>query len=133
MARDLKTRTECHRANLVGYPCYSRPRSILVVDRGVCTFASKGLRAQAAGALAVVVVQTFDVWPYMMEDTRGEAKAGDGLRIPMCMVSQADGECRYNPYSRKSFSKMPQSWVSGWLTNRSRFEAFLAMARTTTV
>lgn len=91
------------------------------MDRGLCTFASKALRAQAAGALAVVVVQTFDVWPYMMEDIRGEAKAGDGLRIPMCMVSKANGECRHEslrPILNGVFNEVSQSWVSLWLAHK---------------
>lgn len=66
--------------------------SVLVIDRGVCTFASKALRANAAGAAAAVIVQTHDVWPYVMEDSKGEAKAGGGLDIPVCMVSKEKGE-----------------------------------------
>lgn len=67
-------------------------RSVLVMDRGVCTFASKALRANAAGAAAAVIVQTHDVWPYVMEDSKGEAEAGGGLGIPVCMVSKEKGE-----------------------------------------
>ncbi|CAM9910032.1 unnamed protein product [Scytosiphon promiscuus] len=66
--------------------------SVLMMDRGVCTFASKALRANAAGASAAVIVQTHDVWPYVMEDSKGEAKAGGGLDIPVCMVSKEKGE-----------------------------------------
>lgn len=62
------------------------------MDRGVCTFASKALRANAAGAVAAVIVQTHDVWPYVMEDSKGEAKAGGGLEIPVCMISKEKGE-----------------------------------------
>ena len=58
----------------------------------MCTFASKALRANAAGAAAAVIVQTHDVWPYVMEDSKGEAKAGGGLDIPVCMVSKEKGE-----------------------------------------
>ncbi|CAM9537560.1 unnamed protein product, partial [Phaeothamnion confervicola] len=63
---------------------------VAVVDRGTITFASKALKAQAAGAAAVVVMQTADVWPYVMKDTAGEAAVG-ALRIPVCMVSRAVG------------------------------------------
>ncbi|CAM9447670.1 unnamed protein product [Hapterophycus canaliculatus] len=63
-----------------------------MMDRGVCTFASKALRASSAGAAAAVIVQTHDVWPYVMEDSKGEAKAGGGLDIPVCMVSKEKGE-----------------------------------------
>lgn len=61
------------------------------MDRGVCTFASKALKADAAGAAAAVIVQTHDVWPYMMEDSKGEAKTAGGLGIPVCMVSKEKG------------------------------------------
>ncbi|CAN0527199.1 unnamed protein product, partial [Ectocarpus sp. 8 AP-2014] len=77
-----------------GSPAPSPPptTSVLLMDRGVCTFASKALRANAAGAAAAVVVQTHDVWPYVMEDSKGEAEAGGGLNIPVCMVSKEKGE-----------------------------------------
>lgn len=65
---------------------------MLIIDRGACTFASKALRAQAAGAVAAVIVQTQDVWPYVMEDRKGEAKAGGGLNIPVCMVRKEKGQ-----------------------------------------
>eukprot|EP00904_Undaria_pinnatifida_P011077 jgi/Undpi1/709/HiC_scaffold_10.g04173.m1 len=76
-------KTEAHIANTV---------SVLIIDRGVCTFASKALRANAAGAVAAVIVQTYDVWPYVMEDSKGEARAAGGLDIPVCMVSKETGE-----------------------------------------
>lgn len=65
---------------------------MLIIDRGVCTFASKALRADAAGAAAAVIVQTHNVWPYVMEDSKGEARAAGGLGIPVCMVSKEAGE-----------------------------------------
>jgi len=70
--------------------------SIAVVARGKATFAAKALRAQAAGALAVVVVNSVGVWPYTMQDSSGEASsaASGGARplgIPVTMVREADG------------------------------------------
>lgn len=64
---------------------------MLIIDRGLCTFASKALRAEAAGAAVAVIIQTHDVWPYMMEDSKGEAKAAGGLGIPVCIVSKEKG------------------------------------------
>ncbi|KAF0743248.1 hypothetical protein AaE_008561 [Aphanomyces astaci] len=61
---------------------------IVLLERGVCTFASKIQRAQAAGAVAVVVVQTADVWPYAMTDSSGE---GTSLSIPAFMISKKQG------------------------------------------
>lgn len=64
-------------------------RKIVVMERGVCTFAQKVLRAQAAGAAAVVIVQTVDVWPYTMTDSKGESKA---VAIPAFMLSTKHGK-----------------------------------------
>eukprot|EP00611_Tribonema_gayanum_P027445 TRINITY_DN6784_c0_g1_i1.p1 TRINITY_DN6784_c0_g1~~TRINITY_DN6784_c0_g1_i1.p1 ORF type:complete len:272 (+),score=38.50 TRINITY_DN6784_c0_g1_i1:473-1288(+) len=65
--------------------------SVVVVQRGRCTFAAKAARAQAAGAAAVVVLNTCDTWPYVMTDSQGEAEAS-ALTIPVAMVSQQDGD-----------------------------------------
>ena len=65
--------------------------SIAVVRRGKATFASKALRAQAAGASAVVCVQTAPVWPYTMQDSTGEAAKAGGLGVPLVMVRAEDG------------------------------------------
>lgn len=59
------------------------------MERGACTFAQKVLRAQAAGAAAVVIVQTMDVWPYTMTDSKGESKA---ITIPAFMLSTKQGK-----------------------------------------
>ncbi|RHY90496.1 hypothetical protein DYB37_009492 [Aphanomyces astaci] len=72
-------------------PCESIDASevvIVLLERGVCTFARKIQRAQAAGAVAVVVVQTADVWPYAMTDSSGE---GTSLSIPAFMISKKQG------------------------------------------
>jgi Ring finger domain/PA domain len=63
--------------------------AIAVVQRGGTTFASKALRLQAAGAAAVIVLQTADVWPYIMKDPKQEAESV--LRTPVCMVNKAAG------------------------------------------
>jgi hypothetical protein len=59
--------------------------NIAVVDRGTCTFVIKALGAQAAGAIAVVVVN----------NAAGPAPGLGGfdaaITIPTCSVSQADG------------------------------------------
>ncbi|ETV98100.1 hypothetical protein, variant [Aphanomyces invadans] len=62
---------------------------IVLFERGVCTFASKIQRAQDAGAKAVVVVQTTDVWPYVMTDSTGE---GISLTIPAFIISKKQGQ-----------------------------------------
>ena len=58
---------------------------IAMIDRGTCFFADKILHAQAAGALAVVMVNNLDESPIAMG---GEST---GIRIPAVMISKADG------------------------------------------
>lgn len=64
--------------------------AVALMERGSCSFVAKALRAQAANAVAVVVVQTFDVWPFTMRDKAGEA-AGR-LGVPVVMVAQPAGQ-----------------------------------------
>jgi subtilisin family serine protease len=59
---------------------------IALIDRGTCFFADKILRVQAAGAIAVVMVNNLDAAPIAMG---GESA---GIRIPGVMISKADGE-----------------------------------------
>jgi hypothetical protein len=63
--------------------------SIVVMERGTCTFAQKILRAQASGAIGVIIVQTFDVWPYTMTDSKGESAS---ITIPAFMLSMKQGK-----------------------------------------
>ena len=63
---------------------------IVVMGRGKATFASKSLRAQSAGAIAVVIVQNCQVWPYTMTDGKGEA--GAELTVPVLMMRQDHGQ-----------------------------------------
>lgn len=65
--------------------------SAVLMSRGGCTFAAKGLRAQSAGAAVAVVINTQEVWPYVMRDTTGEAERG-GLAIPVVMVPKSTGD-----------------------------------------
>ncbi len=60
--------------------------NIAFIQRGTCTFASKILNAQAAGAVAVVVFNNVPGAPIVMG---GEST---GIEIPGVMVSQDDGE-----------------------------------------
>lgn len=62
---------------------------IAVLRRGKVSFVNKALRAQEAGALAVIVMQTYDIWPFVMTDSAGEA--GE-LTIPVLMVGRGDSE-----------------------------------------
>jgi hypothetical protein len=62
---------------------------IVVLERGKVTFAQKLLRAQEAGAVAVVVAQNAAVWPFMMQDTAQELSLVSTV-IPIVMISQSD-------------------------------------------
>jgi extracellular elastinolytic metalloproteinase len=59
---------------------------VALVDRGLCTFVSKVLALQDAGALAVIVVNNISGEPITMGGGGGEA-----IVIPSVMISQADG------------------------------------------
>jgi len=60
---------------------------IALVDRGGCTFHSKGPRVQAAGAIGMIVVQNTGAPPQVMPTDGQSAPVG----IPVAMISQADG------------------------------------------
>lgn len=61
---------------------------VMYFDRGGVTFAQKALMAQAAGAKAVVIGNSqTEPWPYLMQDSKGEAK---DLSIPTIMVKLSD-------------------------------------------
>jgi PKD repeat protein len=58
---------------------------IVLVDRGVCSFALKVEAAELAGALAVIVVNNVAGAPFQMGGTSAT------ITIPSIMISQADG------------------------------------------
>eukprot|EP00750_Incisomonas_marina_P032056 INCI8796.1.p1 GENE.INCI8796.1~~INCI8796.1.p1 ORF type:complete len:432 (+),score=63.71 INCI8796.1:150-1445(+) len=60
----------------------------VLCERGGCTFAAKALRCQAAGAAAVIVIQSVNVWPYVMTDSSGDGKT---VTIPILMVKKEHG------------------------------------------
>ncbi len=68
---------------LVGFPA----GAIALVDRGNCTFLVKAANAQAAGAVAMIVVTNVPGAP----TTMGGDDPAHTITIPSAMVSQADG------------------------------------------
>jgi hypothetical protein len=58
---------------------------IALIDRGVCTFLSKALAAQAAGAVGLIVANNVAGSPITMAGT------DPSITIPCVMISQADG------------------------------------------
>lgn len=66
--------------------------SIALVDRGEISFAQKALKAQAYGAIAAIIVNSEKaVWPFVMQDSAGEAALG-GLQIPCVMIPYSCGQ-----------------------------------------
>src|SRR5690349_5731529 len=55
---------------------------IALVERGGSSFAEKVRKLQTLGAIAVIVSQNCDVWPYTMQDS---ATGGEGCSIPAVM------------------------------------------------
>ena len=85
--------------------------AMVVLQRGVVSFANKSMRAAQAGAVAVIVSQTAGVWPFVMADSAGELKqsivassgkddtvttsagvTGGITSIPVVMISQKDAD-----------------------------------------
>jgi hypothetical protein len=69
--------------------CEAMAGKMVLVERGQVNFVTKVRRAETSGAVAVIVVQTVDVWPYVMTDSTGE---GICLSIPSVMVSKEQGK-----------------------------------------
>lgn len=71
---------------------------VVVCRRGKCSFALKVLRAQDAGAAAVVVVNSVETpWPFTMGDSKGEAcgagaARGRKITIPSAMIRKRHGD-----------------------------------------
>ena len=63
--------------------------SMVLLKRGKVSFASKAMAAQSSGAIALIVCQTFEVWPFVMADSANEL-LGIDLIIPVIMISQSD-------------------------------------------
>ena len=64
--------------------------SVVLLKRGKVSFATKTRAAQRSGASAVIVIQTADMWPFVMTDSAGELLEGPPLSIPVVMISQSD-------------------------------------------
>jgi len=62
--------------------------SIVVIDRGNCTFVEKVTNAQKKGALAVVVVDNIDENIFVMQSSG----VGDPIVIPAVSMTKSDGE-----------------------------------------
>lgn len=68
--------------DLIGFP----EGSIALVDRGSCSFVQKARNAQAAGAVAMIVVNNVAGGPFNM------GGSADDVTIPSVMIWRSDGE-----------------------------------------
>ena len=66
--------------------------AVAVVQRGISTFAAKSARLAAAGAVAAIVCQHVEAWPYVMTDSRGELNTLGSAGVPMAMISKDLGK-----------------------------------------
>lgn len=67
--------------------------SMIVMKRGVTTFASKAMLAQQCKASCLIVGQTYETWPFVMTDSSQELSNKSNfpsLSIPVVMVSSDD-------------------------------------------
>ena len=64
---------------------------IVLLKRGVVSFAQKAMNAQKSGCIAVIIGQTADMWPFVMSDTTKEIDTFDlKIQIPVLMISKQD-------------------------------------------
>jgi hypothetical protein len=85
-------------------------QKIVLIRRGACTFVSKILKAQEAGALAVIMVNNVAGEPITMG-----GEGAEDIIIPSIMVSQADGETIID-------ALLAEENVSGFLVNNGPYQ-----------
>jgi len=62
---------------------------IVLLKRGIVSFAQKAINAQKAGCKALIIGQTADIWPFVMSDSSNEIDNFE-LIIPILMISKQD-------------------------------------------
>jgi hypothetical protein len=85
-------------------------QKIVLIRRGACTFVSKILKAQEAGALAVIMVNNVAGEPITMG-----GEGAEDIVIPSIMVSQTDGEAIID-------ALIAEENVSGFLVNNGPYQ-----------
>jgi len=89
----------------------------VVLRGGDVSFAYKSLVCQDAGAAAVIIIQTFDVWPFTPSDSAGEIEKAGGLQIPVVAISAEAG---------KRLTKHLETAATSALATNSRIRASLS-------
>ena len=62
---------------------------IVLLKRGVVSFAFKAMSSQKAGCKALIIGQSSDIWPFVMSDSANEID-NFKLEIPILMISKKD-------------------------------------------
>lgn len=68
--------------------------SIIILERGEVSFANKSINAIHAGVLAIIIIQTNGMWPFIMTDNSNEIVNNkiNVHNIPIVMISKSDGD-----------------------------------------
>lgn len=82
---------------------------IALIKRGNCEFGAKALRAQQAGAVAVVIVNNVPGGPVGM----GIGAQGGSVTIPVIMISDVDGAAIDAALANGAVTMSLSSWASG--------------------
>ncbi len=82
---------------------------IALVKRGNCEFGEKALRAQQAGAVAVIIVNNVPGGPAGM----GAGAQGSSVNIPVIMISDVDGAKIDNALGSGTVELTLSQWASG--------------------
>jgi hypothetical protein len=72
---------------------------IVVMKRGKVSFVRKAIEAQSKGAIALVVRQDTEKWPFVMTDSANEQASLGQVCIPIMMISTDDGLLLDNLFS----------------------------------
>lgn len=82
---------------------------IALIKRGNCEFGEKALRAQQAGAIAVIIVNNVAGGPVGM----GAGAQGTSVNIPVLMISDVDGAMIDNALGSGTVEMTLSQWASG--------------------
>lgn len=85
---------------------------VLLLKRGRVSFAAKYMNAIAAGAAALLIVQTLDVWPFVMTDSISELAIITSRAIPCFMISKADGLLLESLYPQAPLGRSSSSGIT---------------------
>lgn len=90
---------------------------VALVERGGCSFAAKALKAQAAGAVAVIVYN--DEKASYLPKMAADASSFNSINIPGMLIKQEDGAVLQQGYQMFAQATAPDVFANGvWVTMR---------------